>query len=44
VFKNGWVGHGAGLDGIENLATPGIDAQSLQPLTSLYTGYAFQAA
>jgi hypothetical protein len=33
----GWVGPRAGLDGAENLAPPGFDPRTAQPVASRYT-------
>jgi hypothetical protein len=39
----GWVGPGAGWKGAENLATPGFDPRTLQPVVSRYTDCATPA-
>jgi hypothetical protein len=38
------VGIGASLDGTENLAQPGFDPWTVQPVASCYTNYTILAA
>ena len=39
----GWVGPRAVLDGCKNLASPGCDPRTVQPIASRYTDYAIPA-